>query len=82
MAVRPGLVGRVDGDGAHRCFVGDVPNRVVSHSGGDGNRTRVRKAPMYGFSLRLNQFTPVNNITLLPRQGVVKCFIEAPQWLM
>ena len=82
MTLGAGLILRVDGERAHRRFVGGVPNRICSHSGGDGNRTRVRKAPMYGFSLRLNQFTPVNNITLLPRQGVVKCFIEAPQWLM
>jgi len=45
--------------------VGDVPNGVVVHSGGDGNRTRVRKAPMYGFSLRLNQFTP--QLSSVPR---------------
>ena len=58
VAVGPGFVDRVDGECAHCCRVGDVPNGVCVHSGGDGIRTRVRKAPMYGFSLRLNQFTP------------------------
>lgn len=58
VTVRPRLVDRVDGERAHCCFVGGVPNCVCVHSGGDGNRTRVRKAPMYGFSLRLNLFTP------------------------
>ena len=51
-ALRPRLVNGDDGQHTHWGFFGFI------HSGGDGNRTRVRKAPMYGFSLRLNLFTP------------------------
>ena len=63
----PRLVGCVDGERAHCCFVGGVPNCVV-HSGGDGNRTRVREAPMYGFSSRLNLFTP--KLSMIPARGL------------
>ena len=56
-ALRPRLIDRVDGERAHCCCVGGVPNCVV-HSGGAGNRTPVRKAPMYGISFRLNPSPP------------------------